>query len=142
MAKLVRTLGENVPPELVFPAATPPRTRRRASTLSVPESVLERRRGGDFTTSTPAVEDVPFSYPSTVPYVPEGRSSSDSFVSASTHISTVSDGSSHDGLMAPHPRVGAHNNTHRKEQGWSGEWGGDVANMDDVVRNLRSLKLR
>ncbi|KAJ7931003.1 hypothetical protein B0H13DRAFT_1960091 [Mycena leptocephala] len=76
MAKLVRTLGENVPPEL----------------------------------------DVPFSYPSTVPYVPEGRSSSDSFVSASTHIST--------------------------EQGWSGEWGGDVANMDDVVRNLRSLKLR
>ncbi|KAF7342466.1 hypothetical protein MVEN_01836100 [Mycena venus] len=46
MAKLVRTLGENVPPELVFPASQPT-ARRRASTLSVPESKLERRRGAD-----------------------------------------------------------------------------------------------
>ncbi|KAJ7939246.1 hypothetical protein B0H13DRAFT_2301002 [Mycena leptocephala] len=45
-AKLVRKLGENVPPELIFPALRLT-ARRRASTLSVPESKLERQHGAD-----------------------------------------------------------------------------------------------
>ncbi|KAF7360848.1 hypothetical protein MSAN_01114200 [Mycena sanguinolenta] len=99
MAKLTRTLGENVPPELVFPTF---KSRRRASTLSIPESMLE-------------------------------RSSSDTHDSSSTHAST----SSHEPLLPPSR---PHRNTYRKEQGWSGEWVGNVADMDDVVRRLRGLK--
>ncbi|KAJ7696284.1 hypothetical protein B0H17DRAFT_407139 [Mycena rosella] len=75
MAKLVRTLGENVPPELVFTAA---RVRRRASTLtsSVPEFVLERRRTAavaaeEKTAPRPSFNaDEPFSFPFTVPFAP------------------------------------------------------------------------
>ncbi|KAJ7676628.1 hypothetical protein DFH06DRAFT_1317249 [Mycena polygramma] len=134
MAKLTRTLGENVPPELVFASASASRTqqhRRRASTLSsgVPES---RRRGMDLASATTMVEEQPFSYPSTVP-VPAAypsRTSSDTFASADTHRS--------DAPLLPPPRL------HRAEraEGWSGEWGGAVADMEDVVRNLRTLRMK
>ncbi|KAJ6502902.1 hypothetical protein C8R47DRAFT_1193197 [Mycena vitilis] len=134
MAKLTRTLGENVPPELVFASAAASRTqqhRRRASTLSsgVPES---RRRAMDLADATATAEEQPFSYPSTVP-VPAaypGRSSSDTFASADTHRS--------DAPLLPPPRL------HRAEraEGWSGEWGGAVGNMEDVVRNLRTLRMK
>ncbi|KAJ6454376.1 hypothetical protein C8R45DRAFT_1037945 [Mycena sanguinolenta] len=101
MAKLMRTLGENVPPELVFPTSTP-KSRRRASTLSVPGSILE-------------------------------RSSSDTHDSSSTHASASSD----EPLL---PTSRRQRTMYRKEQGWSGEWAGNVADMDDVVRRLRGLK--
>lgn len=56
LAKLAHTFGENVPPELVFPAATR-NGRPRASTLSLRNSVLahhrcNRRDRSDSTTST------------------------------------------------------------------------------------------
>jgi hypothetical protein len=31
---------------------------------------------------------------------------------------------------------------HRHEHGWSGEWGGNVENMDEVMRSLRGLKAK
>ncbi|KAJ6545743.1 hypothetical protein B0H19DRAFT_1168434 [Mycena capillaripes] len=148
MAKLVRTLGENVPPELVFPASQPT-ARRRASTLSLPETKLERRRGAD--KEIPPLPhsvrvDEPFSHPSTVPYVPESRSSSDMYFSRThshsrtTSVSTVSSQE----YMLPHPRTRAINNTHRREVGWSGEWGrsAQITDMQDVVRTLRGLKMK
>ncbi|KAJ6550253.1 hypothetical protein B0H19DRAFT_187613 [Mycena capillaripes] len=117
MAKLARTLGENVPPELVFrdAAAATNSRRRRASVLSVRH---------------PAGAEEPFAGPSTVPYVAAARASTDTHTSAETYAS-------HELLLA-HPRTGMH----RSEQGWSGEWGGAVADMQDVVRNLRSLKMK
>ncbi|KAJ7501731.1 hypothetical protein B0H11DRAFT_1990831 [Mycena galericulata] len=134
MAKLVRTLGENVPPELVFPASSSRKSRRRASTLSVAESVHEQRqRGGDLVYT---VEE-PFSFPSTVP-VPEGRASSDSHNHASTTVVAEYSSSSEYLLPPLHVEGGG---MHRKEKGWSGEWNG-VGNMEDVVRSLRGLKMK
>ncbi|KAJ7195217.1 hypothetical protein GGX14DRAFT_677285 [Mycena pura] len=115
LAKLTRTLGENVPPALVFPA------RRRASTLGVPESIRERLRA-----PAPALVHAPESTPERA-----GRASSDTlaFASSRTHLL---------------PRAGTTDTaaamTHRREQGWSGEWGGAVQSMDDVVRALRGLR--
>ncbi|KAJ7249118.1 hypothetical protein B0H12DRAFT_1122765 [Mycena haematopus] len=131
MAKLMRTLGENVPPELVFPTSIP-KARRRASTVSVRESILERdlaHKNSATSFNVVRIED-PFSDP---PFTTEGRSSSDTYSSTSTHDSTSS-------LEQLLPSSHAHRNMHRKEQGWSGEWAGGVSNMDDVVRRLRGLK--
>ncbi|KAJ7651230.1 hypothetical protein FB45DRAFT_33052 [Roridomyces roridus] len=105
MDKLTRTLGENVPPELVFPA---PRHRRRVSTLNVP---------------VPAEQ--PFSFPSTVP-VP----AMDDDDSESSEWEWETPGASPDGVL------------HRREKGWSGEWGGRVRDMEDVVQALRVLRLK
>ncbi|KAJ7726591.1 hypothetical protein B0H14DRAFT_3519039 [Mycena olivaceomarginata] len=118
MAKVMRTLGENVPPELVFPASTSasaprPKARRRASTLSS------------------------LSYPS-APF----RASSDTLASADTRPSV----SSQERLLPPRsqaPDVDGHGDgMHRTHRDWSGEWGGKVANMEDVVRGLRELKTK
>ncbi|KAJ7027176.1 hypothetical protein C8F04DRAFT_1267315 [Mycena alexandri] len=138
MAKLMRTLGENVPPELVFPTAAAgltPKARRRASTLSVPESMRERHLAHKQSAASIAVEeepDAPFSYPSTVPvqYVTEP---------ARRSMDTSSDSSSE--YLLPNPHEGD-KYMHRREQGWSGEWGGNVSNMEDVVRSLRGLKTK
>ncbi|KAJ6518367.1 hypothetical protein DFH09DRAFT_1194489 [Mycena vulgaris] len=177
MAKLVRTLGENVPPELVFrddssssspfASASTVRGRRRASTLSVPESALEQHRRGAILRKDSAASlaslrracnvgtpvrtaqeaplsnahvDEPFYAPSTVPYVPQGRASYETSASAASSdraLSLASDGS--DEHLLPHPRAAG---MHRREQGWSGEWRGNVGNMEDVVRSLRGLKLK
>ncbi|KAJ7169331.1 hypothetical protein C8R43DRAFT_1121208 [Mycena crocata] len=144
MAKLVRTLGENVPPELVFPD----KARRRASTLSVPESAHEqRRRMAHLAQSEDAymidvVEDEgPFSYPSTIPVVREApaRASCDTVLSNTDSVGSRE-------LLMPHDRLvpTGGNGMRRREdrEGWSGEWGGNVANMDDVVRSLRGLKMK
>ncbi|KAJ7776348.1 hypothetical protein B0H16DRAFT_1506429 [Mycena metata] len=137
MAKLMRTLGENVPPELVFPTAptSTPKAHRRASTLSVPESMRERHLARKRSTTSIAVEeeaDAPFSYPSTVPveYFEEPVRRS---------IETSSDSSGE--YLLPHGHEDD-KHMHRREQGWSGEWGGKVSNMEDVVRSLRGLKMK
>ncbi|KAJ6631859.1 hypothetical protein B0H10DRAFT_1975339 [Mycena sp. CBHHK59/15] len=143
MAKLVRTLGENVPPELVFPLATS-KGRRRASTLSVPESSLARRRDADLSrresnaslhakVPVATAKTEPFSFPSTIPVPgPARRTSCDTIMSSSSPGNA-----SLEHLLPPHA-----GGMYRKEQGWSGEWAGNVANMDDVVRNLRRLKAK
>ncbi|KAJ7328064.1 hypothetical protein DFH08DRAFT_884417 [Mycena albidolilacea] len=138
MAKVMRTLGENVPPELVFPAsasapAPQPKARRRASTLSVPESMRER---ADSAASHPSLVES-LSYPS-APF----RASSDTLASADTRPSV----SSQEPLLPPRsqtPHVDGHEDgMHRTHRDWSGEWGGKVANMEDVVRGLRELKMK
>ncbi|KAJ7771303.1 hypothetical protein DFH07DRAFT_914014 [Mycena maculata] len=94
MAKLARTLGENVPPELVFPTSQTSKGRRRASTLCVPASTHElRRRGADLARE--------------------------------------------DSVGSLHPAYAG-----EPEKGWSGEWGGSVGNMEDVVSRLRGLKVK
>ncbi|KAJ7100923.1 hypothetical protein B0H15DRAFT_796592 [Mycena belliarum] len=124
MAKLARTLGENVPPELVFPSgsaagdgslsAPRPRKHRRASTVSLPR---------------PGAEDEPFSLPSTVPYASSGASIT----------SSISSSESDEHLLAP-PKPHSHMHRCERAEGWSGEWGGAVGNMEDVVRGLRQLR--
>ncbi|KAJ7892534.1 hypothetical protein B0H14DRAFT_3684998 [Mycena olivaceomarginata] len=140
MAKLVRTLGENVPTELVFPVSGS--RQRRASIPIVPISILELRRGLRASRDDSAYIDEPFSYPYTIP---EHRSSSDSYVpTKDSHAVSFPDDPSTN--MRPHQRTRAIDTTHRREIGWSGEWGqtGDsgARNMDDVVRTLRGLRLK
>ncbi|KAJ7467685.1 hypothetical protein FB451DRAFT_1483107 [Mycena latifolia] len=125
MAKLVRTLGENVPPELVFGAKG---ARRLSLPAASPALIYDACTADDSTASYAA--DEPFSFPSMVPYVPEGRMSSDTCASSDTRASCDTQGSRE------------HLLPHRREDGWSGEWGGRVANMEEVVRGLRELKLK
>ncbi|KAF7300004.1 hypothetical protein MKEN_01322800 [Mycena kentingensis (nom. inval.)] len=115
LAKLVHTLGENVPPSLVFPATpTTAKSRRRASTLTsqVPEFVLEPR--------------------------PHQRSRTRTKTSSPrTSIESYDADSSQEHLI-PMPR-----STHRQERGWSGEWSGPAnLSMDEVVKGLRGLKTK
>nr|GAT54127.1 predicted protein [Mycena chlorophos] len=126
LAKLAHTLGENVPPSLVFrdQAQTEKaiKGRRRASTLTsqVPDVVADWN----------AVRGSPT------------RPSIDSFHSSlSSHSSSTAHGSqgthsSHEHLLVPRET-----NTHRSEKGWSGEWGGNLS-MDEVVKGLRGLKMK
>ncbi|KAJ6566780.1 hypothetical protein B0H19DRAFT_1374204 [Mycena capillaripes] len=137
LAKVVQTLGENVPPELVFP---PParKGRKRSSTVTVAEytaadkravvaagaTVVGRRRharevsrtlkhAASSTSLRPPVHNTdlePFSYSTFVPVPWSGAP-----VTSIEHTGT---------------------GMHRKEAGWSGEWSGSVQNMEDVVRGL------
>ncbi|KAJ7469571.1 hypothetical protein FB451DRAFT_1136258 [Mycena latifolia] len=127
MAKLVRTLGENVPPELVFGA----KGARRLSLPAVSPALIYDACTADDSTA-PYAADEPFSFPSTVPYVPEGRMSSETRASSDTRASCDTQGSREHLLPL----------LHRREDGWSGEWGGRVGNMEDVVRGLRELKFK
>ncbi|KAF8209030.1 hypothetical protein K438DRAFT_1811616 [Mycena galopus ATCC 62051] len=131
MAKVMRTLGENVPPELVFPTSP---NRRRASTLSVPNSILERGLAHPDKSSSMGLFPVEAQFDHISHQ--ESRPSIDTLAdSADTHASE----SSGDHLL-PYWQVDRH--MHRKEQGWSGEWGGNVSNMEEVVRTLRGLKIK
>ncbi|KAJ7486723.1 hypothetical protein FB451DRAFT_1553956 [Mycena latifolia] len=158
MARIVRTLGENVPAELVFPPPPPrsilrhpsaagdrsPAPRpRRTSTLSKRRSSRRLRAGSSASSYAGAVAEEP-------------AEESDS-ESASVY-STLSGG---DWLSVPRPPpappaasapapsappIGYDRGTHRTERGWSGEWvaaaGTQMQNMDDVARKLRDLRLR
>ncbi|KAJ7609198.1 hypothetical protein DFH06DRAFT_189067 [Mycena polygramma] len=150
LAKVTQTLGENVPPELVFPP--PVRSgRKRSSTVSVPEystvdkrvvsaagaTVVGRRRHAraasrnlKHTASSTSLrapvqgpEFEPFSYATLIP---------------------VSAFDAAGGPLPPDAQSAtpAGASMHRKEAGWSGEWSGGVQNMDDVVRGLRGLKMK
>ncbi|KAJ7307805.1 hypothetical protein DFH08DRAFT_900682 [Mycena albidolilacea] len=139
MAKLVRTLGENVPTELVFPVSGS--RQRRASMPTVPISILELRRGLLPSRDDSAYIDESFSYPYTIP---EHRSSDSYVPTKDSHTVSFPDDPSTS--MCPHQHTRAIDTTHRREIGWSGEWGqtGDsgARNMDDVVRTLRRLRLK
>ncbi|KAJ7458900.1 hypothetical protein FB451DRAFT_1507005 [Mycena latifolia] len=126
MARVVRTLGENVPPELVFPAA-PPKARRRASIASVRECTFEQHYNGP---SAACDAEEPFAVPFVILPGPEDRVSSETDVPQAPHMSQ-------EHLLPP-----SESGMRRREQGWSGEWGGNVENMEDVVRRLRGLRLK
>lgn len=133
MAKLMRTLGENVPPELVFGPSSP----SFASSFFAGDDDIESLKGAKLRRRATLAS--PFSRAST-----PTRSSfdSDSIRSgaSSTHAAPGPSGSD-EFLVVPTPRNYT-NKTHRKEQGWSGEWAGSVRNMEEVVKGLRGLKAR
>ncbi|KAJ7728011.1 hypothetical protein DFH07DRAFT_896075 [Mycena maculata] len=144
MARIMRTLGENVPTELVFPA-TPTRTRR-TSTLSKRRSNRLVRASSSAARSA-AQERLVEADEGDEPTVADSDSDSVSV------YSTLSGG---DWLQVPKPQttsapagsssIGRDRGTHRTEKGWSGEWvaagGNNMQNMDDVARQLRDLRLR
>ncbi|KAJ6631922.1 hypothetical protein B0H10DRAFT_1901483 [Mycena sp. CBHHK59/15] len=144
MAKVTQTLGENVPPELVFQPPTR-KGRKRASTVSVPEygseqrgaaapvpivSGRQRRTGctmkhaasSTLLRAQQALEtDLgPFSYPSMVPVPTIANESARK--SQAMRVSTRN--------LTREVRAGG---MRRKELGWSGEWSGDVQSMEDVL---------
>ncbi|KAJ7698335.1 hypothetical protein B0H17DRAFT_1050795 [Mycena rosella] len=153
MAKLVRTLGANVPKELVFPPPSANEVRRlkrltARTTMSDrtqrPESVgavqPPRRRSG--------VPDAPRRH-SKVDSISHGwvwvgsreEIPSDVLARAQPDSGLPSDWMS---VSKPveSPTVTTIRAMHRKEEGWSGEWAGAVHNMNDVVTRLRGLKVK
>ncbi|KAJ7500649.1 hypothetical protein B0H11DRAFT_1996072 [Mycena galericulata] len=158
LAKVVHTLGENVPPELVLAqptAAGAGKGRKRSSTVSVPERPLAgsgdpavgRRRRVRVVkqaassaslradANSTAMHMEPFSFPSLVPVHASQRSSQPEEALPSRSPTPP--------LPAARERTRTTSTAmHRKEAGWSGEWSGTVRNMDEVVRGLRGLRLK
>ncbi|KAJ6586241.1 hypothetical protein B0H10DRAFT_2095496, partial [Mycena sp. CBHHK59/15] len=154
MAKVRRTLGDNVPHELVFPLSTRKRDRRSrqpsilsSKQSSILESVPERARvmsavsGGSKVGRPPSVASSRTARHSK----PEPLSHGWVWVGRPTYVPTVR--SSRASVQSPdsripRPRASLIRATHRREEGWSGEWAGKVGNMEDVVRELRRLKTK
>nr|GAT49580.1 predicted protein [Mycena chlorophos] len=143
LAKLARTLGENVPPSLVFPdhkdkeAERTVKGRRRASTLTsqVPDVVADWNvNAAAVAATTVRVSPTPSARPS----IDSSRSAHSSHSSSTAHGSQTTH-SSGEYLVVPRENVAT--NTHRSEKGWSGEWGGNLS-MDEVVKGLRGLKMK
>ncbi|KAJ7215534.1 hypothetical protein GGX14DRAFT_696491 [Mycena pura] len=143
MARVVRTLGKGVPPDLVFPPPPSPSPSRRVSRT---RPVLRRRR----TASADALESASesdsanansaFSQPAGgVRLQPPPHSPLPASPDASADAGAPLD---------PPPPIGLDRGTHRTEKGWSGEWvttgarPGDMQNMDDVAKRLRAMRLR
>ncbi|KAJ6575791.1 hypothetical protein B0H10DRAFT_1963757 [Mycena sp. CBHHK59/15] len=152
MAKLTRTLGDNVPLELVFPMH---KGRRRAASMTTfdPRSEIGVRRHTLKGTLSHAVsftslrnkvnQDVQhYPVPSTDP-IPELPSTvtrlwAESSASGGAWYTNEGDGADEYPISPPL----ANGPMHRQERGWSGEWAGDVENMEDVVQGLRALRLK
>ncbi|KAK7036181.1 hypothetical protein R3P38DRAFT_3183974 [Favolaschia claudopus] len=149
LAKVTQTLGENVPPELVFPPSISlSKGRKRSSTMSTPEYsavdkrtvsaagavvVGRRRHAREMSRATlkhaasstslrgaHLMDIEPFSVATLVPV----------------------SGSFPDNELGGDDSALETEAMHRKELGWSGEWSGTVRNMEDVVKGLRELRLR
>ncbi|KAJ6559351.1 hypothetical protein B0H10DRAFT_2119586 [Mycena sp. CBHHK59/15] len=184
MAKLTRTLGENVPPEL---------RRRRASTLIMPESALEqmtfaaagtlaveRDAGGGSSINSGglglkrALSFVSLRSATAPPEVPASSMSP----TAEVHVHPMRSSDEEDTpnpasewlhatkepRTGPSPRMIArlqgprapatsreyaipHRRAqefalHRREGSWTGDWEGNVGNMDDVMQRLRGLRAK
>ncbi|KAJ6556899.1 hypothetical protein B0H10DRAFT_2121795, partial [Mycena sp. CBHHK59/15] len=183
MAKVRRTLGDNVPHELVFPLSTRKRDRRSrqpsilsSKQSSILESVPERARvmsavsgrcsrarglkanaGGSKVGRPPSVassrtarhsKPEPLSHgwvwvgrPTYVPTVRSSRASVQSLSDDWIDVGNFKLAEAADSRI-PRPRASLIRATHRREEGWSGEWAGKVGNMEDVVRELRRLKTK
>ncbi|KAJ7074838.1 hypothetical protein B0H15DRAFT_957028 [Mycena belliarum] len=150
MAKLARTLGPNVPKELVFP----PPTKNQLSRLrrltarsldpplspSRPESVTSARTSRRRST-VPRGDPISHGWVwvgkrEEIPEEVLARARTDSglpedWVSVEKPVEKPVD-----------PQVRKLRAMYRKEEGWSGEWAGAVQNMDEVVTQLRSLKTK
>ncbi|KAJ6472343.1 hypothetical protein C8R47DRAFT_1295792 [Mycena vitilis] len=231
LAKVARTLGEHVPPNLILSTPAAVRRRRRASTLIIPESALEQqvfaapveachsrrlsvggghvlKRAVSFIalrTDAPLGGDSPEECGSTSPLHvhPPLAFSPDTLVSPSewlrprsqrfsrasqvefsrmsqvdplpvvqteaetelgappsydeshlhgpiplpTVLPVRSDSLPRARLRAqisdmPRPQSSALPEMQRNEDEWTGEWGGDAGNMDDVIQRLRTLRGR
>ncbi|KAJ7450229.1 hypothetical protein FB451DRAFT_1372236 [Mycena latifolia] len=153
MAKLFRTLGPNVPKDLVFP----------------PPTANELSRLRRLTARTFMTERMPRADPADAPPTPRRRS----HIADKPRRHSKADSISHgwvwvgkredipedvraralpdSGLPSDwvsvskpveEPTASQLRAMYRKEEGWSGEWAGAVNNMDDVVHQLRELKVK
>ncbi|KAF8192375.1 hypothetical protein K438DRAFT_1830077 [Mycena galopus ATCC 62051] len=160
LAKVMQTLGENVPTELVFPV--PPQTRkgrRRASTTSTPDytaadinkrttiaaagaAVVRRRHARELSrtlqhaASSTSLRGAPPHPTDMEPFSYASLVPVSSFDVFDGHLTSTS--GAHRLELSP----ASDNGMRRKELGWSGEWSGCVQNMEDVVCGLRDLRLR
>ncbi|KAJ7910091.1 hypothetical protein B0H13DRAFT_2661214 [Mycena leptocephala] len=193
MARIVRTLGESVPAELVFPAtqADPPRrpstlSKRRSTRLLRASSAAMRTGRRDSLVESewrretaPAVE---WEREREAPPVPEAEPDSSDRDSVSVYSALSGEpplgpapepakfgartapvvfeplaptSSRSHASLAFQPRaagpsaaptdIGYDRGTHRREQGWSGEWvtmGEGLQNMNEVASRLRDLRLK
>lgn len=135
MAKLTRTLGENIPPELVFGSNPPPLTRRPSTQKGVsapihadapvvlsPVPQSKKRAGGRPRSLTLGSIPTPTSTPQ---YAMRGTTSLDS--------------PRHQPIGQMEAEWGRRENgVRRKEREWSGEW--NMQDMGDVVKALRQLR--
>ncbi|KAJ6556900.1 hypothetical protein B0H10DRAFT_2121796, partial [Mycena sp. CBHHK59/15] len=158
MAKLSRTLGVKVPPELVF-SSSPSRQRRRSRQSSILESMPEKagvkgavsgrrrratrslkdsagdRNGTSLTARHPKSDSISHGW------VWVGKPTDhDSLCHEWVGLGSSVGGGDKSTIL--HPAVSVVRNMHRRENGWSGEWAGRVSNMDDVVRKLRGLRVK
>lgn len=157
LEKLSRTLGENIPPELVF--RSPPAAHQRTTSMSVsgtrksPSSHKPSQSNGS---SLPVVEITPA--PQLQPErKPEKQPRSKSLTTSPTIARRGTISAPAYPTIDPRPfqgtiRADADTQTRkphdalsiewgrRKEREWSGEW--NVKDMDHVVKALRGLKAR
>jgi hypothetical protein len=156
MAKLARTLGENVPPELVFHPSSPHAEHKKSSWTdddSEDHGNTERaRRRATLPARARAVSAAPFAdyyedYADTESTRTSFSSSCGSSIAGVPHGSQERLVAVDTSDSATHARPPTKNKTHRAERGWSGEWvahGVAVQSlgMEEVVRGLRGLKGR
>ncbi|KAJ7174993.1 hypothetical protein C8R43DRAFT_596288 [Mycena crocata] len=170
MAKLFRTLGVNVPTELVFPpqkdrlsrrltartlmsrTATPEpaHAHKRRSAVTPEPAHTHKRRSGVSAASRGGRAADPISRgwvwvgrrDEIPPHVRVHVRGSEADPGIAGDWVTVNGIDSEEREIPQHPAVSKLRTMHRKENGWSGEWAGAVENMDDVVRSLRGLKVK
>ncbi|KAF8956212.1 hypothetical protein BDZ97DRAFT_1590640, partial [Flammula alnicola] len=120
MAKLTRTLGENVPPELVFLSASPPPLAVAEAPLPPPKtSTVEQPEKSSRRRDRP--QSLTLGATSAVAAATAAMTRGTTSLDAPSHVPTES------------IEFGR-----RKEREWSGEW--NMKDMDDVARRLRGLK--
>jgi len=165
MAKLTRTLGENIPPELVFRSSPSRRTLISVNRSRV-DSLVSFQKPTKFVSSTGvppfAVAAAPKPSPRTEPQELKRKHRPRSLSLGTASAITGADialtrGTSLDvnPTKVPKPKEGPfvavqEAPTHllqqstewgrRKEREWSGEW--NIKDMEDVARKLRGLKRR
>ncbi|KAJ7059845.1 hypothetical protein C8F01DRAFT_1143294 [Mycena amicta] len=186
MAKLSRTLGERVPPALVFPPESERQQREerlarrltvrslksdKGSVRSGRESIVstsrvsrEREKRKRSRTATGRENDISHGWvwvgrPEDIPagvkvkVKPHRRRRADSGAPFNWYPSLqVEEAEEEDPNDTPSelstqlsPYTSYTNSSlrvQRREEGWSGEWVGGVQNMDEVLRGLRSLKVK
>ncbi|KAJ7729959.1 hypothetical protein B0H16DRAFT_223483 [Mycena metata] len=162
MARVARTLGENVPAELVFPTLSDSQRRSRRS------SVQSRRRSARLARAPSTTAAVPTAAARVGLHdVLESEGEREAAAEQPAFASPASDadsesvystlsggdweqvsGSGPPPGLEPPPVVGYDRGTHRTEKGWSGEWVSatrgirGMQNMDEVAARLRGLRLK
>ncbi|CAK5269097.1 unnamed protein product [Mycena citricolor] len=172
MAKLVRTLGAHVPPELVFPAVESDRRVRRLSTRTILSDVVhdgKRRRAADSSAGSISHGWVwvgrPEEIPSDVHIRETGAEAYQRRIRASLSgeqteaedegltmiggsiTALTADALARSGFGVPVSgtdltELRMEEMLRRRGDGWIGEWVGRVETMDDVVQQLRTLRVK
>ncbi|KAF6748218.1 hypothetical protein DFP72DRAFT_820578 [Ephemerocybe angulata] len=130
LAKLTRTLGENVPPELVFRSPQPVPARKSDMTRAAPARPVDRPAfaslvGHHRAAASASATELPLPLGVVAP-----RTAASLDMPRPTPVDYV----------YGHARKGTEDWGKRKEREWSGEW--NVKDMGDVKQKLRELKGR